>query len=128
VNRCLLCKEQVGTIQRQITVYLVCRNLVVAHVAESAARVHHRHCPDNVGLQKDTGVFDATVNMAFGSEVDDHIRLFLFKEGEYAFTVTDIQFTELEVRVIYDGSQGAQVSRVGKLIYSHHPVFRMLFR
>ena len=86
VDGCFLSEEQVGTVQRQVAVNLVGRNLVVAPDAVFAAGVHEHLRAQNIGAQKYTGVLDGAIHVALGGEIDDDVRLFLLEQPVYGLT------------------------------------------
>lgn len=124
----LLGEEQVGSIERQVAVDLVGRNLVVADVAEGAAGVHHHARADDVGLQEDAGILNAAIHMALRSKVDHHVGLLLLEEIEHALPVTDIQLQKSEVRRVHDGRERGQIPCVGEFVDAHHTIFRVPFQ
>ena len=79
MNWSSLCKEEVWTVEREITVDLVGRNLVVARDIEFATNFHESLRTLNVSINKNFWTFDRTVDMRLGGKIDNNIRLNLFK-------------------------------------------------
>ena len=125
VDRCLLGEEQVGTVQRQVAVNLVGRDLMVALDTVLTASVHQRCGTHNIRLEEDARVFDGTVNMAFCGKVHHNVRMLFFKQLIYSFAVADIGLHKAEIRVIHDRRQRRQVARVGQLIEADNAVIRV---
>ena len=125
VDRRLLGKEQVGSVQRQVAVDLVGGDLVIAGDAVLAAGVHQRGRADDVGLEEDARVLDGAVHVALRREVDDDVGMLLFKELVYALAVADVQLHKAEVRVVHHGGEGREVARVGQLVQADDPIVRI---
>ena len=87
---------------------------------QQAQSSHH------VGLRKGERILDGAIDMAFGSEVDDAIDLFVLHELVERVKVADVHFHELIVRLAFDILEVREVARIGKLIEVDNLVFRVL--
>ncbi len=116
MDRCFLRKEQVRPVQGQVAVDLVGGDLVEALHTVLPAGIHQNLGAENVGLQEDTGILNAAVNMGFRREVDNDVGLLLCEETVHRRPVTDVRPDEAEVRLVHDGRQGRYVPRVGELV------------
>ncbi len=125
MDRCLLSKEQVRSVDGKISVNFIRRDLMIAGNAILSAGIHKRRSADDIGLQENLRVFDRAVYMRLRSKIDDDIRLFLLKKTVYAFAVTDIQFDKSESRMIHHRCKGGKIACVGQLIHTDDTVFRM---
>ena len=128
VDRCLLGEEQVGTVQRQVAVNLVGRDLMITLDAVLAASVHQRCGTHNIRLEEDARIFDRTVNMRFCRKVNHNVRMLFFKQFIYSFAVADIGLHKAEIWVIHDRRQRRQVACVGQLIEADNAVIRVFFQ
>jgi len=116
MNRRSLGEEQIRTIQRQIAVDLIRRNLMVARDAIMATGIHQRLRTQNIGLEENAWILNRAIHMAFRCKVYNNIRLFFFEERKYRFPVADIRLYKPEIRIIHHGLQRGQVASVGQLI------------
>ena len=112
----LFSEEQVRTIQRQVTINLIGRNLMIALNSMLAASIHQHTGTDDVSLKENAWVFDGTVNMRFCRKVDHHVRMFFFKQLVDSFAITDIGLYKTEIRVIHNRCQRGQITCIGQLI------------
>ena len=128
VNGRFLGEEQVGTVQRQVAVNLIGRYLMIAPDTVFTAGVHENLRTQNVGAQKNAGVLDGAVHVAFGGEVDDDVRLFLLEQLVYSLTVADVGLDETEVRIIHHGGEGGEIARVGQLVQTHDAVIGIVLQ
>ena len=101
--------------------------MITLHAVLSAG-IHHYLGSDNIGLQENARVLDGTVYVAFCRKIHYDIRFFFLKQGKYRFSVTDIHLFKAEVRIFQCFLQGLQIPRIGQLIDTYNPVFRMLFK
>ena len=101
---------------------------MIAADAEFAAGVHERCRAEDVGLQKDAGIFDGAVDMAFRREIDDDIGPFLLKETEDALSVADIQPDKAEVALFQDARKRRKIACIGELIEADDAVVGILFQ
>ena len=124
----LLGEEQVRTIQRQVTVNLIRRNLMVTLDAILTASIHQHTGTDDVSLEEDARVFDRTVNMRFCRKVHHDVRMFFFKQFIHSFAVTDISLYKAEIRFIHNRCQRGQIACVGQLVQADDPVIRILLQ
>ena len=128
MDRGLLCKKEVRPIQREISVYLISGHLMEPLHAKSAAGVHHYSRAHDICFQKHTGILDRAIHMAFGGKIHHYIRTFLFKEAIYRLSITNICLDKAEIRVLHNGRQCGQVSRVGQLIQTDNAILGMVFQ
>ena len=128
VDRSFLGEEQIRTIQRQVTVNFIGRNLMITLDTVLAASVHQHTGADNICLEKDTRIFDRTVNMRFCRKVDHDVRMFFFKQFIHCFAVADISLHEAEIRVIHNRGQCGQIACIGQLVKTDDPVIRILLQ
>ena len=63
--------------------------------------------------------------MRFRRKIDDHIRMFLFKELVHSLTVTDIGLDKTEIRQRHHRCQSRQIPGIRQLIQTNHPKIRM---
>ena len=127
MQRRLLRKEEVGSVERQIAVHLVRRDLMIAPDAVLAAGIHQNGRADDVGLKEDTRVLDGAVDMALRREVDDDVGLLLLEEFTDRLAVADVRLHEAEVGVVHHAPERGQIARIGELIQTHDAVFGILF-
>ena len=105
MDRSLLSEEQVRTIQRQVTINLIGRNLMITLNAILAASVHQYTGTDDVRLEEDAWIFDGTINMRFCRKVHHDVRMFFFKQFIHSFAVTYISLHEAEIRIVHNRCQ-----------------------
>ncbi len=80
------------------------------------AALQQVHGAQHIALDKDLGVFDAAVNMAFGCKVDDIIRIVLSDQvGDERF-VADVALHKDVTGVILDVLQVLEVAGIGQLV------------
>ena len=77
---------------------------------------------DDIGLDKRRRAVDGTVDMGFGGQVHDGVRLKLRQRGANRRLIDYIGLQELVARVIRDAGQGLQVTGVGQLVEVEHLV------
>ena len=87
---------------------------------QQAQSSHH------VRLRESERVLDGAIDMAFGSEVDDAIDLFVLHELVERVKVADVHFHELIVRLALDVLEVREVARIGQLVKIDNLVFRIL--
>ena len=112
----------------------VCRNVVEALALvllgeafpvelcglEQGERSHH------VRLREGERVLDGTVHVAFCSQVNDAVDLFILHELVESVEVADVHLHELVVRLALDILQVREVARIGQLVEVDNLVFRIL--
>ena len=128
MNRSLLSKEQVRTIQRQVAINLIGRNLMITLDTVLAASIHQNTGTDDIGLEKDTRIFDRTVNMRLCRKVNHNIRMFFFKQFVHCFAVADICLHKAEIRVVHNRCQRGQIACISQLVQADNPVIRILLQ
>ena len=69
MDRSFLCEKQIRPVKRQITVNLICGNLMITLDSVFAAGIHKNSSTDNVCVQENLRVLDGTVNVALSREV-----------------------------------------------------------
>ena len=126
MDRSILGEEQVRTIQRQVTVNFIGRNLMITLNAVLAASVHQHTGTDDIGLEEDAWIFDGTVNMRFCRKVHYDIRMFFFKQLVHCFTVTDVSLHEAEIRIVHNRCQRGQIACIGQLVQTYNFITRIL--
>ena len=87
---------------------------------QQAERTHH------VRLCEGERVLDGAVHVAFGSEVDDSVDLFVLHELVERVEVADVHLHELVVRLVLDILEVREVARVGELVEVDNLVIRVL--
>ena len=128
VDRRLLREEQIRPVERQIAVDLVGRDLMIPPDAVLAAGVHQHGGADDVGLQKDLGVFNRAVDMALGGEIHHDIRMLLLEQAVHARSVADIRLDKPELRMRHHRRERAQIARIRQLVQTDHAVLRMVLQ
>ena len=128
MNWSLLGEEQIRAVQWQVTVYFIGGYLMVTLDTVLAASIHQNTGTDDIGLEKDTRIFDRTVNMRLCCKVYHDVRMFFFKQFIHNFAVTDISLHEAEVRIIHNRCQRGQIACIGQLVQTDNPVIRILFQ
>ena len=124
----LLSEEQIRTIQRQVTVNLIGRNLMITLNAILTASIHQHTGTDDIGLEEDARIFNRTVNMRLCRKVDHYVRMFFFKQFIHSFAVTNISLHEAEVRIIHNRRQCGQIACIGQLVQADDPIVRILLQ
>ena len=128
MDRSFLGEEQIRTIQRQVTVNFVGRNLMITLDTVLAASIHQHTGTDDVGLEEDSRIFDGTVNMRFCRKVDHDVRMLFLKQLVHSFAVTDICLHKAEFRVIHNRGQCGQIARIGQLVQTDDSIIRILLQ
>ena len=127
VDRCLLCKEQIRAVQRQVAVHLIGGNLMIAGNAVFPAGVHQHSRTLDVGIQKNFRILNRAVHMAFRREVYYHIRMFLFEQTVHRLPVCDAVFYKTEIFLLHHGSQSGKITGIGQAVQTDNPVIRVFF-
>ena len=122
----LLREEEVWTVERQVTVDLVRRDLVVAVDAVLAAGVEQHARADDIRLQEDLRILDGAVDMRLRREVDDDVRLLLLEDAVDRLTVCDVRANELEVLLLHRPFKRLEVACIRQLVDADDAVTRML--
>ena len=99
MDRRIFGKEEVGAVERQVTVDFVGRDLVKAWDIKLAAKVHKVLSTADISVDKDVGCLNRTVDMRLGSEVDDDVGFYFFEELFYSLTVADVELFETKVGI-----------------------------
>ena len=87
---------------------------------EQGERSHH------VRLREGERVLDGAVHVAFCSQVNDAVDLFILHELVESVEVADVHLHELVVRLALDILQVREVARIGQLVEVDNLVFRIL--
>lgn len=122
----LLREEQVRTVERQIAIDLVRRDLMVAVDAVLAAGVEQHARADDVRLQEDLRILNGAVDMRFRCEVNDDVRLLLLEDAVDRPAVCDVRADELEVLLLHRILERLEVARIRQLVDADDVVTRML--
>ena len=101
MDRCLLCKEEIRTIQGKIAVYLISRYLMVSDIAVLTASIHHYLCSEDICTKEYFGILDRTVYVRFCREVNDYIWRFLLEDLIDSFSVSDVSLIEHKLRILH---------------------------
>ena len=121
-------EEQIRSVQRQVAVYLIGGNLMIALDAVLPAGIHHHSRAEDIGLEEDLRILNGAVHMGFCCKVDNNIRLFLLEELVHALTVADVQLDKPEIRIVHHRFQCGQISGIGQLVQTNNAIVRMCFQ
>ena len=121
-------KDQVGTIQRQVTVDFVGRYLVIPLDAVLAGGIHHGLCAQNVGAQEQARVFHRTVHMALCGKIDHDIRVLFFKQFFHSRAVRDVAADKAELRIFHGILKTFQIACIRQCIQADNPVFGVFLK
>ena len=122
----LLREEQVRTVERQVAVDLIRRDLMVAVDAVLAAGVEQHARADDIRLQEDLRILDGAVDMRLRRKVDDNVRLLLLKDAVDSLAVRDVRADELEVLLLHRRLERLKIARIRQLVDADDAVARML--
>ena len=128
VDRRLFRKEQIGTVERQVAVNLVGRNLMIALNAILTACVEQHLRAHDVGLQENGRVLNRAVNMALRCKVDNDFWLLLLKNAVNRFAVSNIRLDKLEMRIVHHRRKRLHVACVGQCVHAQNIVLRMFLQ
>ena len=126
MDRRTLCKEQVGTIQRQVAINFVRRHLMIALNAVFPAGIQQNLRTHDIGSKKHFGVLNGAVYMGFCGKIYDIVRFFRFKQVIYQLSVCNIPLDKLEFRVVHDRLQRFKVARIGQRIQTDDLIVGMV--
>ena len=73
-------------------------------------------CAHHIGAGKGEWVFDATIDMRFGSKVNDAVNLLVLHQLVESIEVADVHLDELLVRFFLDVLQVCEVSCIRQLV------------
>ena len=121
-------EEEVRAVKGEVAVYFVGPDLVKSFDSVLPAGVHQDAGAYDVCLQKDRGVFYGAVNVAFGSEVYDYIRVFCFKDGIDAVPVADVFLVEGKVGMCEGFLQGVDVGSIGQGVHAYNVPLGAFFK
>jgi hypothetical protein len=124
----LLGKEEIGTVDRKISVNFIGGYLMVTGDPVFTTCIHQYGSTDDVCAQEDLRIFNRTVYMGLSCEIDDDIRLFLFKKMIDALAVTDIHLDEAEIGAVHHWSQCGKISCVCQFVYAYEAILGMLLQ
>lgn len=125
MQRCFLCKEQIRSVQRQISVNFVGRYLVISLYAVLSACVHKHSGALYICFEEYARVFYGAVNMAFRRKVYYYIRFFFFKKIINKFSVADIALYKAEVFIVHNRGKRRKIARICQLVQAHYSVIRI---
>ena len=128
MNRCLLCKEKVRTIQWKVSIHFVCTHLMVSPDSIFSAGIHQYARSNDIRFKKDGRVLNAPVHVGLRSEVYYYVWLFFLKKAVYAFPVADIQLNKPKIRIIHNCFKGGKIPRIGQFVDTYDPVCRMFLQ
>ena len=126
MNRGLLREEQIGSIERKVSVNLVGRHLMIALYARFSRGIHESRSAHNVRSEKHLGIFYRAVNMAFRREVDDYIELLILEQLVNKLAVCDIALYELEMLVFHRLVEGLEIAGISQKVEADDVIIRML--
>ena len=106
MDRRILRKEQIRSVQRQIPIHLICRYLMVSFYPIFAAGIHQYGSTYNIGIQKNLWIFDRTVYMTLSRKIYYNIRLLFLEETVYRIPVRNTFFYKAKIGIIHDRFQG----------------------
>ena len=127
VNRCFLGEKQIGTVERQVAVNLIGRNLMIALNAILTACVEQYLRAHDVGLQENGRVLNRAVNMALRCKVDNDLRLLLLKNIVNCLSIGNICLDKLEMRVVHHRRKCLHIACIGQCVHTQNIVLRVLF-
>ena len=78
--RSILMEKQIGSVQRKISVDLICSDLVEPLHSVLTAGIHHNLCAQYVCFKEDSRILYGSVYMAFSSKVDNNVRMFFLED------------------------------------------------
>lgn len=122
----LLREEQIRTVERQIAINLIGRNLMIAVDAVLAAGIEQHARADDIRLQENLRILNRAVDMRLRREIDDDIRLLLLKNAVNRLAVRDIRTDELEVLLLHRALKRLEIARIRQLVDADNAVRRML--
>lgn len=82
---------------------------------------------DDIGFYEGIGTEDGTVDVGFGGEVDDGIKVFFHQEFFDQRLVTDIAMDKTEVWVVFDRFQVCQIPGICEGVEHDYPVLGVIF-
>ena len=120
--------------QFQRTIHLISRDVVETlafillwqRFPVQFCSLQQRQCTHHVSLSKGKRILDAAVHMAFSSQVNDAIHLFILHQLVECFEITNIHLHELIVRLVLNILQVRQVTRISQLIQANDVILRIL--
>ena len=128
MDRSIFMEEQIRSVQRKISIYFICSNLMESFHPILTACIHHDLCSKDVRFQKDSGILYGSVHMGLRSEVHNHIRMLFLKDGENPFTVSNILFVKCEPRILKSLIQRMDIGSIRQRIDANHPPIRTLIQ
>ena len=128
MNRSLLCKEKVRTIQWKVSIHFVCTHLMVSPDSIFSAGIHQYARSNDIRFKKDGRVLNAPVHVRLCREVHYNIRRLFLKKPIYAFPVADIQLNKPKIRIIHNCFKGGKIPRIGQFVDTYDPVCRMFLQ
>ena len=130
---------RIGNLQR--TVYLIGGNMIEAardvipgltgnlipgRLPAKLRSLQERQRAHHIGLGKGERVLDRTVDVAFGSQVDDAVDFLLLHQLQDSVEIADIHLHEAIVRLVFDVLEIGQIAGIRKFIEIDDPILRIL--
>ena len=91
----------------------------------STAGIQKCRCSHYIGADICLRIRDGTVYVALCCKIDNHIRLFFFKQLEYKITVCNIAMYKFIIRFVLYRFQSLQVSCIGQKIQVDDLILRV---
>ena len=92
---------------------------VLAHYPRAACTVQQVLRAENISNQEQLRVFNATVHMAFGSEIHHVIEAILSKQTVYYFAAANISLDKKAAFIVDILGNGSQISCIRQSIQNH---------
>ena len=92
----------------------------------AAGRLEQRECANHICLHEHVGSGDRSIDVAFGSKMDDRIWPVFRKDRIDRLSLANVMFFECEMRAGSDRCKRRQIARIGKLVDNNDVVFRDL--
>ena len=128
MKRSLLGKEHVRSIQRQITINLISRYLMITLNTILTASVHQNLSAKYISLKENAWILNGTVNMGLSCKINNNIWLMLIKKLIHIIAVGNIALYENELRIFHSLVQGFHVSCISQCIKTDNLVLWMFLQ
>ena len=89
---------------------------IVARRLQQAEGAHH------IGAGERHRIFDGTIDVTFGGEVNDAVDVFLFEQTTHGGVVADVEAGEFIVRRVFHVGEIGQVAGVGEYVEADNVV------
>lgn len=90
------------------------------------ACIHQGCSTKNIGLQKNSGIFNRAVYMRFCSEINYYVWMLFFKKLVYRCSIADICLHKAKARILHHRLWCRQITCIGQLIKTDNTIFRIL--